>query len=231
MIWKPTRSASRSASRLKLSWRWIARPCPPISTPIAASGLACARQRRQDHGRQRHQRVLLLLAQHARDVALRDVADLVRHHRGQFRLGLRRQQQRRVHADEAARQRERVERRDRAPRRSRNRSRSRRARRAGASTRPSPKLFRYSRIGVVVEVIAVAPDVAHDFLAQLALDQRATGPRARCRRASAAGSARRRWRTVCATGRQCASSTRRRPSAASGVAWREAENGIDFTML
>ena len=62
----------------------------------------------RDHARQLH---LLLRAEHARYVALRDVRDLVRQHGGELGLALRGIDQAGVHADETSGQRERVDRR------------------------------------------------------------------------------------------------------------------------
>ena len=39
MTWKPTRSASRSTSREKLSWPWIVAAWEPVTTAAIASGL------------------------------------------------------------------------------------------------------------------------------------------------------------------------------------------------
>ena len=39
ITWKPTRSASRSMSREKLSWPWIAAAWVPATTALIASGL------------------------------------------------------------------------------------------------------------------------------------------------------------------------------------------------
>jgi hypothetical protein len=58
------------------------------------------RRRHRDQARQRH---LLLLAEHPRDMALRDVRDFVPEHRGDLGLGFGGCQQARVHADESAR--------------------------------------------------------------------------------------------------------------------------------
>jgi hypothetical protein len=75
---------------------------------------ACAvRTRREDRERQRRHgpdAVLVLLGEHPREMLLRDVRDFVAEHRRELRLGLRGQQQTRVHADVAARHRERVDR-------------------------------------------------------------------------------------------------------------------------
>ncbi len=128
------------------------------------------RQRRQHDGRQRDQRVLALLAQRTGDVALHHVADLVAQHGGQLGLALGRQQQGRVDGDEAARQREGVE--------LGIAHGEEIIVEAGLAARAGPRfhqrvaeLIQVFEDGRIVEEIVVAPDVAHDFLAQLALHQ------------------------------------------------------------
>ena len=170
-ICRPMRSASRSASRLKFNWRCIARPLPAHQHADRRVAGRARRQRRQQHRGQRNQRILLLAADHARDVALRHVADLVRQHRGQLRLGLRRQDQRRMHADETARQCEGVD--ARVAHREKGEIESRLA----AHIRPrrhqrGAEVVQVFQDWRVVQVIRIAPDVVHDFLAQLALHQR-----------------------------------------------------------
>jgi hypothetical protein len=66
-------------------------------------------QRTEHRRRQRHHRGLALGGQHARDVPLGDVADLVRQHRCQFGLALGGHDQAAVHADVTSGQREGVQ--------------------------------------------------------------------------------------------------------------------------
>jgi hypothetical protein len=61
-------------------------------------GPGAPEEQRRRHGREHRQLHLLLLSQHARDVALRDVRELVREHRGELRLGVGRGEQPGVHA-------------------------------------------------------------------------------------------------------------------------------------
>ena len=108
------RSASYSFSRVKLSWFWIASAWPVAIAACAASPDEAAAGARGEHRErergERHQQVVLLALQHARDVALRDVRDLVREHARELGLVLREQDEAGVDADVAARQRERVDR-------------------------------------------------------------------------------------------------------------------------
>jgi len=104
-------------------------------------------------------------------MALRHVADLVRHHGGQFRFGLGRHQQAGMDGDEAARQRERVER--RVTHGEEEEIGVGLAARAGHRAHQRvAEVVQVFEDRVIIEVIVVAPDVAHDFLAQLALDDR-----------------------------------------------------------
>jgi hypothetical protein len=179
----------------------------------AAAGLAD--QRRQDQRRQRQQRILLLLAQHARDVALLHVADLVRQHRGQFRLVLRRDQQLRVHADEAAGQRERID--HRIAHGKEEEIGIRLAARAGRERHEVfAEVVQVLDDRVVVEVIGIAPDVVHDLLAQLALEHgRQVGTRgvAERRHPVVSGVPRRTGTVGAASAPAVAATRRRRPRA------------------
>ncbi|MNQ49792.1 hypothetical protein D3C85_637120 [compost metagenome] len=104
-------------------------------------------------------------------MALRHMADLVRQHGRQFRLRLRRQHQGRVHADEAARQGKRVQlgiahgKEEIVVIRFTTHAGARRHERVAEGI----QVFEQGR---VVEVVAVAADAAHDFLADLALHRR-----------------------------------------------------------
>jgi len=62
---------------------------------------AARRKQRQQQRTDRQRGRFTLLGEHARNVALLDVADFVSDHRRQFRFGLRDEDESAVHADEA----------------------------------------------------------------------------------------------------------------------------------
>jgi hypothetical protein len=102
-------------------------------------------------------------------VALLHVANLVRQHRRQLGLVLRRDQELRVDADETARQRERVD--HRVAHGEEEEIGIRLAARTGREgNQVFAEIVQVLDDGVIVEVVAVAPDVVHDLLAELALD-------------------------------------------------------------
>jgi hypothetical protein len=128
-----------------------------------------ARARGQDGEQQRadrHRGGLLLARDHARDVALGDVADLVAQYARQLRLALRRDDEAAVHADEAAGQCERVEHRVAD-------DEEHEVERPGRTDRHQAiaqgvQVFGRLQVG---EVGRVTADLQHDLLAQAALDR------------------------------------------------------------
>ena len=126
--------------------------------------------RREYRDRQRGNRRnlrLFLLREHARHVALRYVRHFMRHHAGQFGLALRGQDQARVDADKAAGQRERVDLRIHDQKEIELLARVR-------ARRDELVAQRVQIIGYlgVVRITGIGADLAHDALAQPALDLR-----------------------------------------------------------
>ncbi|MNV36108.1 hypothetical protein D3C71_1275730 [compost metagenome] len=83
---------------------------PPHHQRLRGARILAGRQRAQNHRPQQQGRLLALLGDEARDVALGDVAELVGQHRGQLVAGGNDPDQAKVHAQIAARQRKRVHR-------------------------------------------------------------------------------------------------------------------------
>ena len=135
---------------------------------VAARRAAGARRedREQQCADLDRQRVLLV-AQHAGDVPLRDVADFVCEHAGEFGLGLRPQDEPAVYPDEPAWQREGVHHRI-ADDEELEVLRARRAER-NELVAQAVDVFGRLRIG---EVIRIAPDLRHDLLADPAFLRR-----------------------------------------------------------
>ena len=87
----------------------MAPACPNANAACAASELTRERSSARRERGNRGNRALLLLRDHARDVPLRHVRDLVRQHTRHLGFALRGEQQPDVDADEAAGQRESVD--------------------------------------------------------------------------------------------------------------------------
>jgi hypothetical protein len=142
-----------------------------------------------------------------------------------------------VHADEAARQRERVD--HRIAHGEEEEIGIGLAARAGREGRPAlAEIVQVLEDGVVVEVIAVAPDVAHDLLAELALDDgRQVGARGIAQRRQGGvgraqdGRGRRRQRAGGGRATQAAVSRERSARFPGGESCNIAGFGFDFTML
>ena len=124
-------------------------------------------QHRRGEGGEHGQLHLLLLPEHAGDVTLRHVRNLVREHRSELRLGLRGLQQAGVHADEAAGKRERVDRHvahaeelEIVPRAGHG---------LGEARAQRSQVLGKLR---VVDELRIAAHLAHDALAEAALDLR-----------------------------------------------------------
>ena len=169
MIWKPTRSASRSASRVKLSWRWICKPCPPMNTPIAASGPAfeaSAARMMAASGIRASCFCWPIMRAIWRWVTWPISCDSTEASSDSVWAAI---SKRRVHGDEAARQREGVE--HRVAHREEIEVGAGLAARAGiVGDQAAAEIVQVFEDRIVVEEVAVAPDVAHDLLAQLALE-------------------------------------------------------------
>ena len=98
---------------------------------------------------------------------LRDVADFVRHHAGQFRLGLGRKYEPRVHADKTTGQRKRVQHRI-AYRKEYEIERARRADRHQLI----PEMVQILGGFGVGQIVGITPDLKHDLLAELSFGRR-----------------------------------------------------------
>ena len=127
-------------------------------------------QHREQQTRQRQQRILALIANHAGNVPLGDVTDFVRQHRGQLGFGLRGQYQTRVHTDKTARQGKGIQ------------GRIAYGKKQEVITGIAPRLgtggqqnaaglVQVIQHGRIIDVIAVTTDIVHHLLTQTALHQ------------------------------------------------------------
>ena len=142
---------------------------------VADVGILClaGRDGAQHHGRQHPGRLPALLRQQARDMALRDMAELVREHRGQLVGAGHGRQQAHVHAEVATRQREGVDRRlaqqQQAPGVALVGIGRQFAARLGRIEQRPPDLLQIIGQQRVVQVVGVAVDRACDLVADAAL--------------------------------------------------------------